>query len=154
MFFEDLTLYSYFEHYTRPGLLNVGWLDVARAFPRQVPSARFVESLWGYYGHRIAQARGFQPCEFCDPPSKGLTVVTFQDCTLRLGFAEIRVFTRTGEAFAAPDLVFHYVLAHHYAPPARFVDAVLSGPRPGTLRYTVLLEEHAGEADRRRIWGP
>jgi hypothetical protein len=40
-----------------------------------------------------------------------------------------------GEIFAAPEGVVHYVEDHQYAPPNRFVTAVLGCPDIGTDEY-------------------
>jgi hypothetical protein len=54
---------------------------------------------------------------------------------LLLGSAEIRVISNTGVIYAAPNLIYHYVHAHSYAPPAGFVEAVLAGPCPPDQAY-------------------
>ena len=45
------------------------------------------------------------------------------DEELRLGSAEIRVFGREEGTYAAPDLIYHYVVDHHYLPPEEFIKA-------------------------------
>ena len=59
--------------------------------------------------------------------------------TLRLGFAEIRAFSDDGKVYAAPNLMFHYIVDHSYLPPSEFIDAVLKGPRPSHPSYFKLL---------------
>ncbi|WP_434426485.1 hypothetical protein [Nannocystis pusilla] len=148
MYFDDLTEYSYSQRHARPGLLNVGWLDVEHEFPTMVPSRELVESLWHFREWRIATMRGYHSCEFCEPESDDITITRFHGEEVRLGFAEIRAFSRTGEAFAAPDLIFHYVAVHHYAPPAQFVDAIVKGPKPGSAEYELLLDKFLEDEDR------
>ncbi|WP_443732102.1 DUF7919 family protein [Streptantibioticus silvisoli] len=46
-----------------------------------------------------------------------------------LGMAEIHVEQKDGQAFASPSLILHYVLEHHYLPPAAFCEAVLETAR-------------------------
>jgi hypothetical protein len=47
------------------------------------------------------------------------------------GGNEIRVLA--GEkVFAAPVLIFHYVISHRYRPPEEFIQAVMRSPRPGS----------------------
>jgi len=43
--------------------------------------------------------------------------------------------------YAAPDLIYHYVVEHHYCPPDEFIQAVLEGPLPGSLEYEALKKE-------------
>ena len=40
------------------------------------------------------------------------------------GSAEIRV-RGANRVYAAPELVYHYVVAHQYKPPREFIEAVL-----------------------------
>jgi hypothetical protein len=49
---------------------------------------------------------------------------------LLLGSSEIRVFSRNGDIYAAPTLIYHYVNPHHYAPPGAFIQALNEGPVP------------------------
>lgn len=37
--------------------------------------------------------------------------------------------------YIAPALILHYIRAHRYLPPACFIDAVLTGPEPGSDEY-------------------
>ncbi|MFY1653539.1 hypothetical protein ACN27J_21955 [Solwaraspora sp. WMMB762] len=41
-----------------------------------------------------------------------------------LGHTEVRVPSGSGAMFAAPSLIWHYVTAHSYRPPAEFIKAV------------------------------
>ena len=64
---------------------------------------------------RVKQTRGIAVCPFCEG----------QELERPRGSAEIRVI---GEArkYAAPELVYHYVVVHDYQPPTEFITAVLS----------------------------
>jgi hypothetical protein len=62
------------------------------------------------------------------------------EARILLGSAEVRVFDPEGKAaFAAPNLLYHYVAVHHYLPPAEFLAAIASGPQPATPEYRDLL---------------
>jgi hypothetical protein len=50
------------------------------------------------------------------------------------------VFSPNGEAFSAPNLIYHYVSEHEYQPPPEFLRALEQGPRPGTEQYSRLLD--------------
>ena len=54
---------------------------------------------------------------------------------LVLGSAEIGVFGEAGLIYAAPNLIFHYVLVHHYSPPESFVRAMKAAPNPINSDY-------------------
>ena len=62
--------------------------------------------------------------------------------TLSLGTSEIRVFGQDGTIYAAPDLIYHYVIDHQYRPPDVFIDTLLQGPQPGTDVYQALLTRY------------
>ena len=65
----------------------------------------------------------------------------------RIGTAEIRVFGPHGAIYAAPTLIYHYVAEHHYKPPAEFVHAALTSPRPPSDDYRALLEQYEIETE-------
>jgi hypothetical protein len=54
---------------------------------------------------------------------------------VELGWAEIRVFGDDGKVYAAPNMIYHYVTAHHYKPPDAFVRALRSCPCPPSDQY-------------------
>ena len=139
----DLSEYSYIGRYARPGLLAVGWLDCEHPFRSgEVPQAT-QERLWLYCRRRIAQTRGLHVCNICQQSeSEPVTVVRDGVCET-LGSAEIRVFSAGGAAFAAPDLVYHYIGVHRYLPPQAFLDAVMTGPLPGSDLYEEMIQEYA-----------
>ncbi|MCB9148107.1 MAG: hypothetical protein H6641_05050 [Caldilineaceae bacterium] len=55
-----------------------------------------------------------------------------------LGSAEIRVFFNE-IVYAAPNLIYHYVIVHAYKPPDAFIEAVLRGFLPQTSEYDELI---------------
>jgi len=57
------------------------------------------------------------------------------DVRLELGSAQIRVFGDRGQIYAAPNMLFHYVTAHHYKPPDEFIQALRHGPCPPDKEY-------------------
>ena len=59
---------------------------------------------------------------------------------LELGRAEIRVFGDRGKIYASPNMLFHYVTAHHYKPPDEFIQALKHGPCPPDKEYFDRLE--------------
>ena len=74
--------------------------------------------------------RGYHTCEFCNLTDsqwyneqngkyKGAHWAS-------IGNGEIRVWSKS-TVFAAPTLIYHYVVEHQYKPPNEFVEAILSG---------------------------
>jgi len=143
-YFEDLSDYTYY-HGTchRPGTKNVGWLAKGEAFETKVPTDEFLDLLWKYCKVSVAQMMGFQVCELCppDPARFKHNVAERKGETLSLGSAEIRVFAENGAIYAAPTLIYHYVLAHHYQPPEPFMTAICNVPAPPYPRYFERLQE-------------
>jgi hypothetical protein len=115
--FEDLSPYTY--HPSERGTLNVGWLDGGHDFPTDPPEPPVVAKLTHLCRRRqVNVTRGWHRCELCPP-----------NVPRPEGHAEIRVRHPDGTVFAAPTLVAHYVLAHCYAPPAAFIEAVMEDDR-------------------------
>ena len=129
MHYVDLSPYCYTPTNDNFGLINVGWLQSGFPFDRSVPNDVFVHNLFNFCTHRVAGRRGYHMCDLC-MPSKAVSgcPVERDGIKLTLGSAEIRVHGEGGKIYAAPNLIYHYVVAHQYAPPKEFVDAVLAHP--------------------------
>lgn len=113
-FFEDLTPYSYLHPEEElPGTVNIGWLDPKHPFPTGLTSAAFQTKLQQLCQRRMKRTRGFHPCYFCKGRHRPQSS------------AEIRV-AGVNKVYAAPELVFHYIVAHRYKPPEEFLEAVLA----------------------------
>ena len=146
-YFRDLTAYSYYDTGESPGTLNVGWLEKGHRFPTQPPSVDFLRRLWPFCKLALVQMRGFHVCHFCAPVKVGVPKFEFEGETIGFGSAEIRVISSSGKIYAAPNLLFHYVRDHHYAPPEEFIAAVLSGPEPGSVEYYAILKAQGFQHD-------
>ena len=117
-YFPDLTPYAY----TPPqedDVLNVGWLDSSFQFEQGVTSHDFHEALRRLTDNPILLHRGFHVCQFCESNSEHAV-------TAGTGNGQIRVMGQDRKWYAAPTLVYHYVISHHYLPPQEFIEAVLS----------------------------
>lgn len=144
-YFSDLTTYTYGPAGTSepggsdPSVQNIGWLSIGMSFPTAPPDPRFVERLWRFCRISINEARGVHVCEFCNTLTSN--TVRNNEEELLLGAAEIRVVGVRGRLYAAPNLVFHYVVTHNYSPPEEFVHAVVTGPAPPEVDYFTILGE-------------
>lgn len=122
-------------------LIAIGWLAKAHPYPQGEVSEGFKSKLFGYCVHRVLQTRGFHHCEFCTQPP-GFPILAQRDGQEAwLGSAEIRVVYQD-KVYAAPTLVYHYVVDHHYRPPDEFVEAVLKGLPPDSAEYGRLREKY------------
>jgi hypothetical protein len=122
-FFADLTPHSYTP---TDGLLvlNIGWLDKGCPFVRAATSPQFHEALRLLCQRPIHLHRGFHICQFC--PREDPAIWPPSD-PRRLGNGQIRVLGRDGDTwYAAPTMIYHYVVAHEYQPPEVFIEAVLA----------------------------
>jgi len=137
-YYPDLSHYSYFKNDLDAHSLNIGWLDIAYPYTVKPTPAIFAAKLWNFCRLPVQQSRGFHSCYFCKQPDIGHIEIR-DGKELHLGSAEIRVFGTDGSVYAAPDLIYHYVIAHNYHPPDAFIQAVLEGPQPGTLDYLTLI---------------
>lgn len=140
-YFEDLTFYSYCPREDIRGFeVNVGWLGAGHPFPTVLPSEESLQSLWNFCKIVVLQMRGIHPCEFCQLREGWQPSEHHHQEYLLLGSAEIRVFSSSGLAYAAPNLIYHYVSAHHYAPPEEFLTALKEGPGPESDDYATRME--------------
>ena len=136
-YFPDLSEYTYFELSKGRSLTrNVGWLDAMHDFPAEEAASELLDLLWQYCLVLVLSTRGLHSCEFCS--SEYPTYEARGDLKVLLGSAEIRVFSKSGDVYAAPNLIYHYVSCHRYQPPAPFVAALHEGhegPSPTTSAY-------------------
>jgi hypothetical protein len=133
-YFSDLSEYTYVHTaIDRPAEMNIGWLGIGHNFEKQEPSKQLLDLTWKFCSVSVSPTRGIHQCEFC---SRGDWYICERNGQrLILGGAEIRVFSRNGATYAAPDLIYHYVLDHHYRPPDEFVQAMNAGLRPPDSEY-------------------
>jgi len=135
-YFEDLTDYEFITGLPSPHTKNVGWLGCGNGFKQMEPSEDFLDLLWEFCQVPFAQTRGFHTCEFCAyaAPREGNCFMRHGK-KLMLGTAEIRAFGNDGTIYAAPNLIYHYVSEHHYAPPEEFIAAICNQCRPPQEEY-------------------
>lgn len=124
---EDQTPYAYwrFEPEETEPTLNVGRLGRESRFEVGEPEPGLADALPALARfHRVHVTRGWHGCELCGPGAEYPVSEPSAAGEVTLGSAEIHVPGVDGIVYAAPNLVFHYVVRHHYRPPAAFVRAV------------------------------
>ena len=94
----------------------------------------FLRKLLRFYLARRNQTRGFHLCPFCPNPDFGVPLEV-DGKTIKLGSAEIHVEDDHGGVFVAPDLLYHYIVVHHYRPPRGFIETVCLSNRPPTPQH-------------------
>jgi hypothetical protein len=128
-------------------MLNVGWLGLAGGVPSGRFPAELIETLVSLAVRGERPMRGFHECDFCDVrspieksiPSRGESVV--------LGMSELQVISASGQVFAAPSLIVHYIEAHDYLPPMEFIDALRAG-REEELASAGIVHDLTSEVER------
>jgi hypothetical protein len=128
-YFKDGSPYGYLPEFI-DGSVNVGWLDAAEPYTTGDVPAELVERLVELCRNSVNRTRGWHYCNLCPKPTESFP----QPITVKspagdfpVGFGEIRVQGKDGVRYAAPDLIAHYVVEHHYRPPEQFVHTVLDG---------------------------
>lgn len=134
-YFEDLTPYSYYHLGISDNTLNIGWLGREQPYKQGEVKEEILESLWEFLHYRMLQLRGFHVCEFCASPHNGPLPVERNNETIYMGASEIRIIGYNNKIYAAPDLIYHYIVKHSYKPPEEFLEAVKKGPRPSSDKY-------------------
>jgi hypothetical protein len=137
----DLSPYTGLPAESKLGLkpVAIGWLGSGQPYPTGPTPAAFPEKLLRFclepytVGHHPQVDR----CTLGDCP-RLLPPEVRDGQTAFFGMAEIRVLGQT-EIYAAPTLIYHFVIAHEYRPPKEFIDAVLNGPQPGSDEHRVLI---------------
>ena len=134
-YFPDLSDYTY-SHVRASDTKNVGWLDSQYEFAKGSVSDAVKETLWRFCTVSVEQTRGIHPCSLCaDVELARYPVADRNGERLLLGSAEIRVFGADTLVYAAPTLIYHYVVEHSYLPPVPFIEALQAGPAPPSAEY-------------------
>lgn len=150
-YFKDLSEYTYLSDMYRSGTINIGWLS-AIGFETESPSLLVLDYLWDFCSISIAATRGLHFCEICK--IEQYIIAEKNGIRLKLGNAEIRVFSEDGEIYAAPNLLYHYIQKHHYKPPEKFIKALLNGAKPPDPAYFRRLKNLNLDWEKTLNYGP
>ncbi|TDC73969.1 hypothetical protein [Streptomyces hainanensis] len=128
-YYPDLAPYAYLPATVPAGVTarTVGWLDGSHPFAQGPAPAGFARRLGLLCRDQPrARTRGIHRCGLAGLGGCGLEPVhvEIEGRQVLLGSAEVRVAGVDGAWLIAPTLVYHYVTAHAYLPPAAFVEAV------------------------------
>jgi len=138
-FYGDLSEYAYLgQDLYRLGTKNIGWLGLGHEFERGELTDEILDKVWSFCKISVGQTRGIHECEFCHGDSY---YAERNGEKLLLGSSEIRVFSRDGDRYAAPTLIYHYMKMHCYTPPVEFIRALEDGPAPSSQEYFDKLEK-------------
>ena len=135
---KDLTPYTGCECDQTIGLdpLAVGFLSRKHPFNQGATPPEFAKKLLAFChpSKTVCHTHGKRKSPFDGDHIE----VELDGLTFTLGGAEIRILGEQ-EIYAAPDLIYHYVVDHRYQPPDEFVQAVLKGPGPNSAEFRALI---------------
>ena len=137
-YFRDLSSYQYIPCEVL-GAQNVGWLALGHSFATERAQESDLDLLWERCKVAVNATRGLHSCELCSDWSHERFHVTRNGETVMLGYSEIRVIGPSGQSYAAPSMIYHYITQHHYKPPDAFLTALRTGPRPPSEAYFAAL---------------
>ena len=141
-YYPDLSPYEYTPYDIEAGIssLNIGWLAASEPYNQGVTSVEFQEKLLQFCAKDcVYHCLGYDDCEFCENHDSVIRVHCDGE-EVWLGNGEIRVIGDSA-TYAAPTLIYHYVVAHNYRPPDEFIEAVLTGPLPGSRVHQALIKK-------------
>ncbi len=134
--YADLSPCNYFPGMAGSALRAIGWLDAEHPYetgptPREVYERLVIlfRDPW-----QPMLAAGVHECTLCQfaGEAHGAT-------TLWVPGASV--------IYVCPQLITHYMNAHHYQPPAEFCTAVLACPDTRSMAYKKALFEHGGTGE-------
>ena len=131
-YFEDCSEYTYELTGCHPNTQNIGWLECSHPFETWNPPEDFLDDLWSLCTIAVVQMRGLHVCDLC---GSRYIIAERHGKQIWLGSAEIRVFSPSGEIYAAPNIIYHYVSVHQYRPPTVFIQALQTCPKPPSREY-------------------
>jgi hypothetical protein len=91
-------------------VFNIGWLDTDKPFEKGEVPESFLRRLSG--ADTVHYLDRSYTCPFCGK-EKGNNIIVVEG---------------HGKTYFAPQMLFHYITAHHYKPPEEFIDAVMEYP--------------------------
>lgn len=117
-------------------VLGVGWLEQGKPYQKgkveEAVFARLMELLrdpWQPY-----VAAGVHVCDLCrfmDAPP----YVQYRNLRIGTGHNNNLFLPGEGVIYIAPSMIVHYIVAHDYAPPDVFCDAVMRCPPMRSMEY-------------------
>lgn len=127
MYYDDLSDYCFYLKTPVQQVKNVGWLKKNHSFTKGHVSKIFLEKIAKiiviHSGVHVNRRRCQNSCELCGCYVPEISVNGISEW---LGFSEIWIPSiRQGYFFAAPSLIYHYVMEHEYLPPKDFIEAVM-----------------------------
>jgi hypothetical protein len=129
MYYPDLSLYEYAVYFGMdnpmplPNVFNIGWLEYGHEFPQgdvDQPTLDTLKRLLEDQRYNCIGFRGYHYCDLCD-----VSDLSGPDrANHARGSSNVLIPSSSGKIYAAPFLIYHYIVEHHYRPPEEFLEAV------------------------------
>lgn len=129
MYYSDMSPYEYTVSAVGSNrVVNVGWLERNYLFQTGEVPAALLPAIARLIPQMLNATRGIHLCSLCKHASMNeLPTLRVLDRDYVLGSAEILVRGLDGTDFAAPNLIYHYIVEHKYLPPDAFCRALTCG---------------------------
>jgi hypothetical protein len=138
-YYPDLLPCSYFGSELADTLITIGWLDEAHPYAQGDVSEPFLDKLFDLLAQPWAPTYllGYHDCPWCGDNYSA----RYTGRSINVGALNLFV-PGAGFLYAAPSMIAHYILAHAYAPPTEFRDAVLQCPTMRSPEYFEAIIQH------------
>lgn len=109
--------------------IGIGWLARGHAYTKGNVATGVIDRLQLLRKTPAEFSCGLHICEFCNAFPRSLWYSCHGSYPGHIcGSNTIHVAKDNDWVYAAPDLIVHYILQHHYCPPQEFCDAVMRLP--------------------------
>jgi hypothetical protein len=142
-YFPDLAPCTYFGAEHGDKLVAVGWLDAEHPYAQGTVTTDFFDKLTDLFTDHWSPMYllGHDECPFCDLDTY---CVVYKEKRIGVGSKNLFI-PAEGFLYVMPSLALHYILAHGYAPPPEFGEAVLRCPPMRSQEYFRKFAENAPE---------
>lgn len=123
MYIPDLALYKNAFDEIEPNTYCIGWLDNEHDYPVGDVDSGIVDKILELCFTLINPTRSFHQSPFINSSIIGYPV-EMNGQQLLLGSAEVKIKSKTGKIYMAPNLIYHYIKDCRYLPPEEFIEAI------------------------------
>jgi len=113
------------------------WIDDNHPYPQGEAREIFLKRLFEFCQETVLMTAGWHLCPLCQKRGDIRITEIYNNQKLQLGKGQIRIFYNNS-VYAAPSLIFHYVVKHKYKPPYEFIETVINGIPSRSQQYKEL----------------
>src|SRR5687767_2054296 len=128
MYYDDMSIYEYMSGFPMLTVFNIGWLEGEHPYTTGDIDDEALNQIRQILFHEkdINKMRGFHMCSLCpyDPVHHAPMYVQIDGKARTLGMSEIWIPGDNDVVYAAPSMIYHYIVEHTYKPPEMFLEAL------------------------------